>query len=150
MGIISNLFSKPRLYDDNWQMESRDINVYSTGYDWIVPYDYNIQLLAVHITATTVAGIRNATDHFRIDFLDGGRKIFQAYTYNLASSLTYKLTFQAGMGLTQGFTTVDARLAPMPDFLFLTPGQIVSLTMNNPLAGDVIQIMNITYKRWKL
>ncbi len=150
MNLLQSLFKKPRLYDDNFQIETVQINVNSTSYNWIVPFEYNIKILSVHIYAQTAAGIRNAIDHFRIDFFDGGRKIFQSIPYPLASSLTYYLTWQAGISLPAATTTFDARVVSLPDNLFLTPGQRFNLLMNNPLVGDVIYYMNITYKRWKL
>lgn len=150
MGIISNLFSKPREYDNNWQIETINIVINGTEYNWIVPFESNIKILSLHIYARTAAGIRSTTDHFRIDFFDGGRKMFQSIPYSVSSSLTYYITWQTGISLPTTTTPVDARFVSLPDILYLTPGQRLNLLMNNPLIGDIIYYMNITYQRWKL
>jgi len=92
----------------------------------------------------------NATDHFRIDCFDGGRKIYQSIPYNTPNSITAKITWQAVMGIPAATTAFDSRYVALPYFIFLKGGQVLSLLMNNPLAGNNISIMNITFKRWKI
>jgi len=144
------IFRRPRKYDDDFQIEHFTKTLSGLTDTFIIPIEYNLEVISLTIRVRATAGIHPATCVVRPYFYDANYKMFIAPGMTLKDGQTVECTWQTGYFLTASATPILNFTQQLPTNIFLVPGNRVVIVIEDGIAGDDLKTFSMYAKRWKL